>query len=378
MIKSVGNKKRILIDLSSLYDHLSGIERYALEMAHAMIKNGNDYCYTLVFKNEIHFSFKECNYDNVDYIVIKGGNKLFFNQIKLLKMLKKTKADVYLFPAFPEPLLFSKGNIYTTIHDLGCFDSPYDMKFLNRLYFKNSYRHTFKKARHIFTVSEFSKGRICQVGNVTKDRVTVTYDAVTVNSTATYSSKDILRKYEITDNYILSLSTIEPRKNLNLLLDAYEMLLDKNDASSLPDIVLAGRQGWKMEGFLAKYSNELRNKIIITGFIDDNDLEAVYKNAKFFVFPSKYEGFGIPPLEAMHYGVPVLASDAASMPEILGDAAVYFKTQDKADLLNGLEYMINLKAEERDNLISKGKNQSELYSWEEEAMKILNVIAREI
>ena len=120
-------------------------------------------------------------------------------------------------------------------------------------------------------------------------------------------------------------------------MDAYSSLFHEG---IIDEIVLAGRKGWKMEDFLNGYLEEFLQHVHFTGFVDDEDLLAIYKFAKVFVFPSLYEGFGIPPLETLACGTPVISSDAASMPEVLGDNALYFHSNDVTDL-RGKLYQIN-------------------------------------
>ncbi len=332
---------KILIDLTSLADNFSGIERFAMNMALNLVENKEN-CYILVFKNGIDKAFSEVvQQEHVEALVLNGRNKLLFNQLRLPLGLYRQRADAYFFPAFPEPVLFFKKHMVTTIHDMGCWDCGETMTALSRWYFQISYRKSMAFCKKIVTVSEFSKHRIMAVGRVPAQKVAVAYNGV---SEAFFSGKApseaIRKKYQLPETYLLSLSTLEPRKNLSLLVKAYEeLILAGND---LPPLVLAGRKGWKMDDLLEGVAPQVVEKLRFTGFIDDADLPAIYAGAKLFVFPSKYEGFGIPPLEAMAAGCPVLSSDAASLPEVLEDAATYFKSENleslKAALLSALEH----------------------------------------
>ena len=145
--------------------------------------------------------------------------------------------------------------------------------------------------------------------------------------------KKIIKKYKLPVEYVLCLSTLEPRKNLRLMLQAYQNLYRKG---YIEEIVLAGRKGWKMDDFLKGFDEDFLEHVHFSGFIDDNDLPYVYKLAKVFVFPSMYEGFGIPPLEAIACGTSVISSDAAAMPEILKDNALYFESNNCDSLENSI------------------------------------------
>ena len=163
----------------------------------------------------------------------------------------------------------------------------------------------------------------------------------------------------------MTLSTLEPRKNLELLLKAFTAIQDKVDY----DLVLVGRKGWKMDEVLEKYNS--KERIHITGFVDDEHVSVIYKNAMCFIFPTLYEGFGLPPVEALSMGTPVISSDAASMPEILRNQAVYFKSDDQQELE---KLLLNLEG----NVVSMphelDEYQKKNYRFDESAKKVLKII----
>ena len=224
--------------------------------------------------------------------------------------------------------------------------------------------------KKIITVSEFSKGRICKILRVKPENVFVVYNGISDlfndSELSDDEKKRVEDKYNLPENYVLCLSTLEPRKNLGLLLDAYASLFDEGLTE---EIVLSGRKGWKIEDFLKGYSEEFLHHVHFTGFVDDEDLPAVYKLAKVFVFPSSYEGFGIPPLEALACGTPVISSDAASMPEILGIEATYFNNKQIGSLIHCIRGFSN----ERSKVINKTDAHSiaGTYSWENSAKELL-------
>ena len=139
-------------------------------------------------------------------------------------------------------------------------------------------------------------------------------------------------------------------------------------------LVLAGRKGWKMDELLEGIEPSVKDKIFFTGFIEDEDLPVIYGNAEFFVFPSMYEGFGIPPLEAMACGTPVLSSNAASLPEVLGDAAVYFKCGDEADLQSKMLSMLKRIKNDRENMRPTLLQQAGKFTWSESAKALSRLL----
>lgn len=358
---------RICVDLTSLADNFSGIERFSLSITKELLKSEKHH-WILLFKNSIHKEFEEVQ---AEKIVLKGNNKLLFNQIILPLNLLKIKADRYFFPAFPAPFFFFNRNTYNTIHDLSCWDCPGSNKRYMIWYFRLMYWKASLFNKRIITVSEFSKNRICSILHVKPQNITVVYNGVSKQFNSEkideLKKKQVAEKYSLPSSFILSLSTLEPRKNLRLLLDAAMELYEEG---VVENIVLAGRKGWKMNDFLSGYQREFLKYVYFTGFVDDEDLPAIYKMAKLFVFPSQYEGFGMPPLEAMACGTRVVSSDAASMPEILEGAATYFKSESIDDLKNVLKEELR-SVEENSTCGERGMQQAKKFNWRNEAEKLI-------
>lgn len=355
---------KILIDLTSLADNFSGIERYAASISLGMLEDQRN-SYILVFKGSVHPLFSRyISQHNVRILVLKPCHRLLFNQFRLPWAVQRISADCYLFLAFPVPVLLAKRNMFSAIHDICCWDCPETMKQLSALYFRISNRVALVKCRRIITVSKFSEDRIVERLHVDRKKLWRIYDGVDHKfSTHRNTNLGVLEKYGLPDKYLLSLSTLEPRKNLALLIRAYGRLVTE-EQWEIP-LVLAGRKGWKMDDLLSGVPECVRKQIHFTGFVDDEDLPDVYANSKLFVFPSLYEGFGIPPLEAMACGTPVLSSDAASLPEILGDAAVYFENNNEQSLYEALKQAV--LAEKMFDQIQKGKLQAARFDWKQQA-----------
>ncbi len=360
--------KTILVDLTSLAYHLTGLERYAMNLMREVIRQDKTNRYILFFKGEVHPFFreevKEANNDgqNGSHLCVRilkknsqqrklpvgriTDSKLWVNQISLPFALYKEKADITVFPAFPCPLLYHRKTILTQIADLTCWDAPDTMPAKSRLFFRVMNRHSARVSRKIFTVSKFSAGRIHKKLHIPAKRLAVIYDGIgelfLKADLSLERQKQVREKYNLPKRYFLSLSTLEPRKNIPLLIRAYRDAAeeitkapkdeeigdrDSTDAYDIPALVLAGRKGWKNEEL-----DRIKENIIFTGFIDDEDLPVVYHMADTFVFPSLYEGFGLPPLEAVSVGTRVVSSDAASLPEVLGQNAEYFRSGDQEAL----------------------------------------------
>ncbi|WP_270565926.1 glycosyltransferase family 4 protein [Clostridium beijerinckii] len=370
---------KILIDLTSLSDNFSGIERYALNISVEMMKNDRNNEYILLFKNSVHSSYTELLENrNVASIVIPGKNKLIFGQLTLVKYLYKIKADRYIFLAFPSPILFRKKGIINTIHDLTAWDYPDTMKSLSRIYFKFGIRNAVKVSKEILTVSKFSKKRI--MDKFGKENVNIIYNGVSevfLKSDAENNEQNILdvrNKYKLPNKYLMCLCTLEPRKNLELLINAYIELRNENRLNL--KLVLVGRKGWKIENLLNDINNKYVNDIIVTGFVDDKDLPLIYKAASCFVFPSLYEGFGIPVIEAMYMNIPVICSNTSSLPEVVENCGILFENNNKEDLKIKILEFLEKNENEINTIIKAAKKRSEEFNWFNESVKLIKLLLK--
>ena len=150
----------------------------------------------------------------------------------------------------------------------------------------------------------------------------------------------------------------------------------KEEGRQLPELVLAGRQGWKLEEVFGNISDRVKDSIHFTGFIDDDDLAQVYREAELFVFPSKYEGFGLPVIESMSQGTIVVTSDAASLPEVAGDAGIMFRSDDKTALKGALIKALTISEDEKALRQSSGRRISNSFVWADEAEKLHRIMRK--
>lgn len=369
---------RICIDLTSLYDKLSGIEKFTLMISKNMILNDDRNSYVLVFWNEVHTDFINIiSKNNVEVIIIKTKNKLIMNQIILPMKLYSIKADRFLFMAFPSPLLFRNKNIVNTVHDMTPWLYPETMSLKGLILFRLSIRNALNISRSIITVSEASKNDIIKKFKKCTN-INVVYNGVDeVFTEFVYSEKEnllIKEKYNISEDYILSLGTLEPRKNFKLLLDTFVELKKENLIKN--KMVIVGRKGWKFDNLLKDIDDEILKDIIFTDFVDTNELPYIYANARLFVFPSLYEGFGIPIVEASSMNCLVLSSDIEASKEVLKDIGIFFKSNDKMDLKKKIIEVLSYDDEKKGILKAKFKSNSQNYNWKIESCKLLDIIKK--
>jgi glycosyltransferase involved in cell wall biosynthesis len=182
------------------------------------------------------------------------------------------------------------------------------------------------------------------------------------------SVKKIKKKYNISRRYILSVCTLEPRKNLESLLRAFEKIKDRGKYQ----LVLVGMTGWIGSDFFENLSDrDIMNDIVFTGYVPNRDLAPLYTGSDLFVFPSLYEGFGLPVLEAMQCGCPVITSNCSSLPEVIGDAGIMIDPTDIAALTRSVEKVLSNPAV-RNDMKMKGLDRSKLFSWEKAARSMLD------
>jgi len=229
-----------------------------------------------------------------------------------------------------------------------------------------------KRADMIITISEFSKSEILKYFPEHESKIRVVPCGVDLNEFKPCEDPDKIRhcreKYKIDGDYFLYLGTLEPRKNLSNLILGYEKFLkDLEPGTKAPKLVLAGGRGWLFDSFFEMVKEkDLGEYVIFTEYIDSEDRTPLMCGALAFTFPSIYEGFGMPPLEAMACGVPVLTSDAASLPEVTGDSAVVVKPDSIEDIAGGLKRLFE-DPDLRARLQKEGPERAAMFTWENSA-----------
>ena len=279
------------------------------------------------------------------------------------------KVDLSVFFNFIVPPNL-RGKVITTVHDLTYLRYPETMKKSNYKHLTRGMDYSVKRSDKIVTVSHFSGQEIQKYLDVPEEKISVVYNAPSlVNETADYD--DVCQKYGIRKPYILFIGTIEPRKNVARLLRAFDLL--KGEYKLPHQLVLAGGKGWQDEQiFQTLQSIHFAGDIVFTGYVSSAEKNTLYQNADTFVFPSIYEGFGIPPLEAMAWDCPVVCANAASLPEVVGEAAELVDPLDESSISNGILRVLTDR-EYAKELVEKGRAQVKKFSWERSAERLFSV-----
>ncbi len=292
----------------------------------------------------------------------------FKEQILMPWKIIRAKIDLMHFPHFNVPIFCPKPFVIT-IHDL--ILKRFSTRRASTLgsvkyWFKNLAYHwvinlAVKRARKIIAVSNFTKQDIIQYFKVHPGRIKVIYEGAPIvdyGSLAKTRPLNKLKSFGIIKPYLLYVGNAYPHKNLENLIKAFI----KFNHDGQYQLVLAGKIDYFYQRLKSLIPDFMADKIIFTDFISDQDLQLLYQNALLYAFPSFYEGFGLPPLEAMSYGLPVVSSNASCLPEILGEAAEYFNPEDMNEIAKAISSLLKDKNRQQE-LIIKGRQKASQYSW---------------
>lgn len=309
------------------------------------------------------------------------GPKKFWTQfaLPLRLFLQSKKPDVFFTPGHYAPRFCPVPSVISIL-DTSYLLFPNYFKKRDLIQLKLWTSYSINNAKKIITISNSTKKDIVKYYKINRDKITVIYpgydeDRFNQNLSSVKTS-GILEKYKINKPFILFVGTIQPRKNLIRLIDAYKNISKKNKDINL---VIAGKMGWLYDRIVDEV-NKNNSNIKLVGYVEDKDLPFLYKEARCFVLPSLYEGFGIPAVEAMAVGCPVIVSNVSSLPEIVEDAGIAIDPIDTKSIKEGIERALNLKEEEKNILIAKGLQRAKLFSWEkcaEDTLKILKEVVNE-
>lgn len=355
--------KKITIDARMI--NSSGIGTYIKNLLPIIIKKMSHNQFYIIGNSEELNSYIG-NYDNVTYIDLNVPIYSLKEQINLKKVIPKD-TDLFFSPHYNIPLFFS-GKLVTTVHDMFHIAMhQYLNSTAQKIYAKFMFKAVKLKSDKILTVSNFSKKEIIKYVNIDDSKVHVTYNGVTKNDNdGCYSDYKHNRK-----PYLLFIGNVKPHKNLIKLLEAFNLLPEHIDV----ELVIIGKKDGFINGDLKvkEFAKSMENKVRFTGYLSEEELQEYILYSQGLVFPSLYEGFGLPPLEAMIHGCPVIASNVASIPEICGDAVLYVDPYNPEDIANKIKMLLSNK-ELQEDLIQKGFNRVKKFTWENCAVDTINVI----
>lgn len=381
--------KRILID-----GRFVGVgdsqTRYVLPLVREILAIDRENEYTLLIRpvgqRELKRFPEITTAPNLQIKVLDIPHYTIAEQTKLLRYLNKEKFDLVHFTQFNHPILY-RGNFVTTIQDLTLIGHLHYFNSIKQRAFNMTMSDAAKRSKRVIAISKNTRDEVADMFNVDLGKFDIIYhglehDRYTAGIKSKVESIKLFKeKYKIAGDYILYTGMWKKHKNLLRLLKAFEIFRIQNtDNTCLParqgiQLVLAGRKDPKEPEVLLEVERinaALPNSIVVTGFVEEEELPIAYAGALAYCIPSLSEGFGWPPLEAMACGTPVIASKESCMPEILGDAAYYFDPYKVDDITKAIEKIVT-DTDLRKELTRKGLVQVKKYNWSETAKKTIDV-----
>ena len=365
---------RIAIDAHSVGTKLGGNESYAVNLIEALAQIDEVNEYTLfVTTAEARARFHQ-RWPNFKVRSTLPHTPFIRIPLTLSAELRKHPVDV-LHVQFTAPP-FCPCPVVVSIHDLSFEHLPETFHRRSRIQLRLTVRSSARRAAKILTLSEHTRRDVIETYGIEPSRITAIPLAAPGHFYPVEDNRELQRvrhNYGIDGKYILSVSSIQPRKNLTRLVQAYASLRDKLTETELPKLVLVGKRGWLYDDTLrALEETRLADSVILTGYVPESDLPALYSGAICFVYPSYFEGFGLPPLEAMKCGAPVIVGNQTSLPEVVGDAGLTVDPFEVRSIAEAIEKLINDSVLRRE-LSVKGRSRAEMFDWRNTAQQTLEI-----
>lgn len=361
----MADKIPVILDARMVTEELHGIARYTYELAKRLSQEKSIQLSLLVNNITLAKSIF-CDADPVSFIPMISEFLSPWEQVELPWILNRYKGKVLFHsPSFvSSPLIRCK--TVMTIHDLNHIKFPEYYSAFHKYYYRWIVKPSARKSRRVLTVSKFSKGEIIEWLKCREQKVTVTYNGIEAafqELSDTESLKKVQAKYDLPEKFLLYIGNSKPHKNVETLLKAVSHLKES------VKLVLNGKPNAAYQEIIIKH--HLQDKVQFIGYVQDLDLPALYNLAAVFVFPSFYEGFGLPPLEAMACGCPVIISDIPSLREVTGEAAVRFSPENHKELAEKIQEMLIRRKDPAE--VRQSVKQAEKFNWDITVSKTLEV-----
>lgn len=369
---------KLAVDLRSLHgQHFSGVESYIVNLLERLLPADRQNEYTLFYNGLRDRNFDSLKFINSSYKQTHIPNRLLNLSLRTLKYPRLDKLvsgmDVLFMPNWNSVAVSDNVRTVVTVHDVSPLLMPEAYGLKPRIWHRFlGIKTLLKRADHLLAVSNYTKTSLVNHCGIPAEKITVTplgVDTQTYNPEIPEETlRDVRNRYELPGKFILYLGTVEPRKNLGRIIDAFDRL---NDDTHL---VIAGKWGWKYQEVQDKIrKSRNRRNILPLGYVLEEDKPAIIKLAAALCWPSLYEGFGLPVLEAMAVGTPVITSHVASMPEVAGDAAILVDPYSTDAIVNAVR-VITTDDSLREKLVRKGLERSADFSWDTTAKQTMNAL----
>jgi glycosyltransferase involved in cell wall biosynthesis len=365
----------LLIDARMYSPNFTGIGRYVYEITQELFRQKPDWKFTLFLGAE---EYKKFSAPSPNITAVLAPEKIYSakEQTSFLKKLMSVKGDLTWFPHFNVPLMYPR-KFVVTVHDLTLSKFPGKKhSFVKNLIYNAIIKNALWRSKKILTVSENTKRDLMNDENVQENKIVVAGNAVGDEFLDFIPDRNFdLKKLGISQKFFLYTGQWRSHKNILGMTKAFHQFLQRKRAEN-PDfsaqLVLTGKPNPLYPEVLDyRKKHTLENEIIPVGLVSESDLLHLYSLAEVFVFPSFYEGFGIPPLEAMAMKTPVAASTSSAIPEVCGEGAVYFSPENTEEMSKKMEVLF-CDEELRKKMIKKGLEQIKKFSWQDSAKKIID------
>ncbi len=361
----------IAIDASTISTQ-GGPRTYVLGLLDALFRVDLENDYIIFYNDPIHLG----RYPRAREIVLPGKNplaRLWREHVLLPLTCRRERVDLLHCPKSAIPY-FSPCPTVVTLHDLIPLRHPETEKFVAQLYWRLQIPIAARRSSFIITDSEHAREEIMADFRVAPERIKAIklgFNPAMLENRNSVDGKAVRNRYGLPEGYILYVGTIQPRKNIDTLIEAYARL--RSDRENLPRLVVVGRKGWLYARLFASIDRlGIADEVIFTGFVPDEDLPYIYDGASVFAYLSFFEGFGLPPLEAMACGIPVVTSNTTSLPEVVGDAGITVPPADTEQVAAALARILD-DPELAVALGKRGKERSGLFSWDAAARQTLTI-----
>ncbi|MDQ4076560.1 MAG: glycosyltransferase family 4 protein [Chloroflexota bacterium] len=348
---------RIAIDTHSTQGRKTGIGSYTTNLLHALEHVAPEHEYVPL---AWHRSLE-----------LRIDQRLRWQQIELPRLARAAGVDLLHVTGFDAPL-WKPCPVILTVHDLIGALFPGNLPPISRFYWGRWLPRTIRRADKIVAVSEHTKRDMVHLLNFLPDQIDVVYPGVSEVYRPMgdeVALAQVRQRYQLPHDMILYVGTLEPRKGLDTLISAFGQL-----ASTIHhDLVIAGKKGWYTDPLFRRVKElGLEQRVYFTGYVADEALPMLYNQASLFVFPSRYEGFGLPPLEAMACGVPVVYSDVASLPEVVGEAGLPVPPDDETALAAAILRVLSDETL-RETMRVRGLARAATFTWEAAARRMSDI-----
>lgn len=362
---------RIAIDASTISTQ-GGPRTYVLGLITALLLIDRENEYILFYNDPVHLG----TFPGAREIVLPGKNpvlRLVREHLLLPRACKRELVDLLHCTKSAIPF-FSSCPTVVTLHDLIPLKHPETETFAAQVYWRLQIPIAACRSDFIITDSEHARQEIMADFQVSPDKIKAImlgFDPAMVMARDPVTASSIRDKYGIPDGYVLYVGTVQPRKNLATLIEAFNNL--KMNRGITEKLVIVGRKGWLYEQLFTRIRElGLDSEVIFTGFVPDEELPYIYDGARVFVYLSLFEGFGLPPLEAMACSVPVITSNTTSLPEVVGEAGITLPPRDAAGVAEAMFKVLD-NADVAEEMRIMGRERAKLFSWEATARQTLEV-----